>query len=1021
VRIQTTWGNLARRGFVDTSAAERILSQWEPDGTDEELVDLIARAADPDLALSGLDRLAEKVPELRSRMAGSPVLARQLIMVLGGSIRLSQHLLAHPEHLDLLDRELTRTSATQLRRDLLAAVAADPEAAVPVAGELSGDPLRIAYRGALLQIAARDLTAPEPIEAVDGIADELSDLADAALEAALAIARAKAGPDAIKTRLAVVGLGKCGAQELNYVSDVDVLYVAEPGTDGDGEPLLSTDRAISVATRLAAEMTRICSAHTAAGTIWVVDAALRPEGKSGQLVRTMESHRVYYSKWAKTWEFQAMLKARPSAGDLALGAEFVDLLAPLVWTAAERENFVADTQAMRKRVVEHIPARNAGRELKLGEGGLRDVEFSVQLLQLVHGRVDERLRIRATLPALQALVEHGYVGREDGKRLSHSYRFLRTLEHRIQLFNLRRTHVLPEGENDLRRLGRSLGYADPAPELLSTWRNTASAVRRLHQRLFYSPLLDTVARIPTSELRLTTEAATDRLKALGYADPTAALRHIAALSQGMTRQAEIQRQLLPAMLGWFADAPNPDHGLLAFRQVSDALGNTPWYLRALRDEGTMAARLARILASSRYAVQLLTRAPQTVQMLADDGELQPRSRDDLQAEMKAAGARQETPKAGVEAIRAIRRRELFRVAAADILGELDVLDVGAALSDLASATIDATLTVVRDGMHQSVPRIAVIAMGRWGGRELSYASDADAMFVMDDSNGDSGQLRGGSGGSSPPAVGSALEPPGSAESSLPAVESDPTKVATAVITEMRRLLAQPGVDPSLSIDADLRPEGKGGALVRSLGAYKNYYSRWSSTWELQALVRADALAGPEDLGAALMAEINARRWPEGGLTAAQLSEIRKLKARVEAERLPRGADPAKHTKLGPGGIADVEWTVQLLQLQHAYRIPALRSSQTIVALRAAREAGVIEPMDAGHLEAAWTLASRIRNQIMLMRGRGSDSLPSDNRELAGVAELLGYQAGESSHLLADYRRVTRRARIVVDRVFWGSG
>ena len=624
VRIATTRGSLARRGFVDARAAESILERWElGDDEPEWLVDLTAQAADPDLALSGLDRLAEQVPDLPARLADSPVLARQLIMVLGGSSRLSQHLLAHPEHLELLDGELQRTSATELRGDLLAAVGADPDAGVPVATELSGDPLRIAYRGALLRIAARDLGSPEPIEAVDAVADELSDLADAALEAALAIARAKIGADATKTRLAVVGLGKCGAQELNYVSDVDVLYVAEPAIDEEGRPLLSNDRAITVATRLAAEMTRICSAHTAAGTIWEVDAALRPEGKSGQLVRTLESHRVYYSTWAKTWEFQAMLKARPSAGDLELGAEFVALVAPLVWTAAERENFVADTQAMRKRVVEHIPARNAGRELKLGEGGLRDVEFSVQLLQLVHGRVDERLRVRATLPALKALVDYGYVGREDGKSLAVSYRFLRTLEHRIQLFNLRRTHVLPEGDDELRRLGRSLGYADPGPELLSTWRHTAQAVRRLHQRLFYSPLLDAVARIPTRELRLTTEAATDRLKALGYADPTAALRHIAALSQGMTRQAEIQRQLLPAMLGWFAEAPNPDHGLLAFRQVSDALGTTPWYLRALRDEGAMAARLARILASSRYAVQLLTRAPQTVQMLADDADLRP--------------------------------------------------------------------------------------------------------------------------------------------------------------------------------------------------------------------------------------------------------------------------------------------------------------------------------------------------------------------------------------------------------------
>ena len=984
IRIRTTQGTLARRGFVDAQAAERVIDQWADEH--EPLLDVLAQSADPDDALANLDRLSDRVPDLLARLTAAPVLARQLIMVLGASSKLTQHLIAHPEHIDLLQNELGKVPAASLRRELLEATGADPDSLAPRATDATGDGLRIAYRGALLRIAARDLCAPEPIEAVVDIADELADLADATLDAALSISRLKLGENALKTRLAVVGLGKCGAQELNYVSDVDVLFVAEPVLDADGTPLVSNDQAVQIATRMAAEMTRICSAHTSAGTIWEVDAALRPEGKAGQLVRTLSSHRIYYEKWAKTWEFQAMLKARPAAGDLELGQAFVDLVSPMVWRAAERENFVSDTQAMRKRVVAHIPARDQGRELKLGEGGLRDVEFSVQLLQLVHGRIDERLRSRATLPALKSLIDNGYVGREDGKGFALAYRFLRTLEHRIQLYNLRRTHLLPNNDHDLRRLGRSFGYKDPVKELLSTWRHTAQRVRRLHERLFYSPLLDTVAKIPSKELRLTTDAAVDRLKALGYADPTAALRHIAALSQGVTRQAEIQRQLLPAMLGWFAGAPNPDHGLLAFRQVSEVLGTTPWYLRALRDEGAMAERLARILASSRYAVELLKRAPQTVQMLADDQELRPRSLAELKAEMHAAARRQSTSVAAVEAIRAIRRRELFRVAAGDLLGENDVLSVGQALTELASATVDAALAVAREAADNEVPRIAVIAMGRWGGREMSYASDADAMFVMEDA----------------------------------ANADDPTKVATTVINEMRTLLTRPSADPPLSIDADLRPEGKGGALIRSLTAYRKYYGRWSSTWELQALVRADALAGDEELGKALMGEIDGRRWPEGGLTASQLTEIRKLKARVEAERLPRGADPAKHTKLGPGGIADVEWTVQLLQLQHAYRLPALRCTQTIVALRAARDAGVIDAMDAGHLEAAWTLASRVRNQIMLMRGRGSDSLPGDNRELASLAELLGYGAGESSHLLADYRRVTRRARKVVERVFWGA-
>ncbi len=986
-RLATTQGTLARRGFVDAAAALATMQDW--DAGQEPVLELLSRAADPDLALVGLDRLYDQVLDLPKRLASSPLLSRHLIMVLGASASLAQHLSAHPQHLDLLDVELEKVPAATLRARLLRVTGADPDAAMPVASELTGNALRIAYRGELLRIAARDLCSPEPIEVVDEVADELSDLADATLEAALSIARAKGGEAAKQTRLAVVGLGKCGAQELNYVSDVDVLFVAEPALDPDGEPLIAVDAAVTAATRMAAELTRICSAHTAAGTIWEVDSALRPEGRAGQLVRRLASHQAYYERWAKTWEFQAMLKARPCAGDLVLGQAFVDMVAPMVWRAAERDNFVADTQAMRLRVVAHIPAREQGRELKLGEGGLRDVEFSVQLLQLVHGRVDERLRVRPTLLALKALVDNGYVGREDGKGFGLAYRFLRTVEHRIQLHQLRRTHVLPDTEADLRRLGRSLGYAHPAAELVSTWKHCAARVRRLHERLFYSPLLDVVARIPSSELRLTTDAALDRLKALGYADPQAALRHIGALGQGVTRQAEIQRQLLPAMLGWFAGAPSPDSGLLAFRQVSEALGTTPWYLRALRDEGAMAERLARILASSRYAVSLLTRAPQTVQMLASEEQLTPHTLAELRTEMHAAAGRQNGSTAAVEAIRAIRRRELFRVAAGDLLGELDVLEVGAALSDLASATIDAALRVVRNEASRDglVPPIAVVAMGRWGGHELSYASDADGMFVMAD-------VGPGSGG-------------------------DPTRSAAAVISEMRRLLARPGADPALVVDADLRPEGKGGALIRSLTAYRNYYARWSSTWELQAMVRADALAGDPELGAELLAEIDARRWPPGGLTAAQLAEIRKLKARVEAERLPRGANPATHTKLGPGGLADVEWTVQLLQLQHAHQVPELRSSRTVVALRAARDAGLIDGTDAGHLEAAWILASRIRNQIMLVRGRGSDSLPTDSRELAALAELLGYGPADSSHLLADYFRVTRRARGVVDRVFWG--
>ncbi|MFD5540653.1 bifunctional [glutamine synthetase] adenylyltransferase/[glutamine synthetase]-adenylyl-L-tyrosine phosphorylase, partial [Streptomyces sp. NPDC127079] len=480
----------------------------------------------------------------------------------------------------------------------------------------------------------------------------------------LARAECAAPEDAARCRLAVIAMGKCGGHELNYVSDVDVIFVGEAAGEADEA------KALRSATKLASHMMRICSETTVEGSIWPVDANLRPEGRNGPLVRTLSSHLAYYQRWAKTWEFQALLKARPVAGDLDLGAEYVAALEPLVWKAAERENFVVDVQKMRRRVVENIPAAEIDRELKLGPGGLRDVEFAVQLLQLVHGRADASLRSGTTLDALQALASGGYVGRDDAARLDEAYRFLRSMEHRIQLYRLRRTHLVPEDEADLRRLGRSLGLrTDPVTELTREWKRHAGVVRRLHEKLFYRPLLDAVAQLAPGETKLSAEAARERLVALGYTDPAAALRHLEALASGVTRKAAIQRTLLPVLLGWFADSADPDAGLLNFRKVSDALGKTPWYLRLLRDEGAAAENLARVLSAGRLAPDLLMRAPEAVALLGDGdgGGLEPRGRGPLEQEILAAAGRADNAEDGVRAARGVRRRELFRTAAADIV------------------------------------------------------------------------------------------------------------------------------------------------------------------------------------------------------------------------------------------------------------------------------------------------------------------------------------------------------------------
>ena len=360
-RLTTTSGQLARLGFRDVERSVEALERIAPHG--DVLMHLGSVAADPDQAARYLADLADRVEDREAMLeavASDEGTAVRLLCVLGASSALGDHLLRHPEHWsDLTDPTLgsTRPAAFHLRARMLEAVGADPTSAIPVATRPDAeavDAMRVQYRRLLLRLAARDLAHGVP---VDDVAAELSDLAAATLEAALAVARARVGGAAESARLAVIAMGKCGGHELNYVSDVDVIFVAEPADGHDEQAALRT------ATQLASHLMQVCSDHTREGTIWPVDAALRPEGKAGPLVRTLASHEGYYERWAKTWEFQALLKARPVAGDLELGKAYVDVVSPLVWTAAEREGFVTDVQAMRRRVLEHIPAAQADRQL----------------------------------------------------------------------------------------------------------------------------------------------------------------------------------------------------------------------------------------------------------------------------------------------------------------------------------------------------------------------------------------------------------------------------------------------------------------------------------------------------------------------------------------------------------------------------------------------------------------------------------------------------------------------------------
>lgn len=959
-------------GFSDPSRAATFLESATLDGLDD-VAHTLAGVPDPGQGLLGLVRLAERAPAEVAAVRGDERAWRKLTRLLGMSGALTDLLVSHPAWLDLFGIEqpidINPAEEKALLREAIApgGQILDWESGVAA--------LREAYYRRIVTFAADDVSRENPMEDMPKVAAGISDVVDAALAAALDLARAATGHSE-DVRLAIITMGKAGARELNYISDVDVMYVA-------GVVRGEESRGIEIATKIAAKVAHAVSSPGWSMPLWPLDAGLRPEGADGPLVRTLDSYLAYYTRWAHDWEFQALLKARASAGDADLGRSFVEKIMPLVWSASGRPGFVDSSRAMRARVEDSI-GKDSARALKLGRGGLRDVEFTVQLLQLVHGRVDESLRVASTLDALRALTDGGYVARSAGELLEKDYRFLRTLEHRIQLQKFKRSHHVPTGEAELRRIARSMSMTS-AHELDEAWQNVRAEVRSLHESIFYRPLLPEAARLSDADISLEPRAARDRLAAIGYRDPDRALAHIAALTEGISRTAKIQRHLLPVLIGWFADGSNPDAALLHFRVLSETMGKTHWYLKLLRDS-VAAERLARILSTSEFLAEQIPKHTESVKWLADDNQLALRGVPELRTELESLISRRHEPHEIAQAGRYIRRKEILRLGMGLAVSVIGADEARVMMTRGTEIAIDAGLraalseVLTRRGI-EAPSRYLIVGMGTLGGSDMGISSDADILFVHEPHVGD-----------------------------LDLADEVANEVATTLI----KLLGS-GPETPVTVDAGLRPEGKNGPLARSLAAYREYYEAWAEPWERQALLRARPVAGDAGLAEVFMKLVDAVRY-DSEFTVADQRAFRRMKARVESERLPRGMKPADHIKLGPGGILDIEWTAQYLQLLYSHEYPSLRLTSTRDVLRQARDHGLLEADDWGILDEAWSFSQRLRMAIDLAGTRRSDIMPHGDT-LRCVAELLSMTPAS----VEDYhQRVNRRARQVIDRVIFDS-
>jgi len=917
----------------------------------EQIAAELAGCADPRRAELGLARLEETAPGATARLAASAQLLSVTVRAMAASPFLSRICVTDPLALDVL---------AALNR--------------PVGPLL---PLERWKRLELLRIAAADLNGEITLEAV-GTA--LADLGDGILQAA-------AAETGLAPKLAIVAMGKLGARELNYGSDIDIVLVGS----ADALPLLDRVR-----------------------QAWRVDVALRPEGRAGPLARTLASYEAYWDRWAETWEFQALLKARAAAGDIELGRAFEASAAERLWGRPLGADDLRSLRAMKARA-EELLARRAvpRREIKLGPGGIRDIEFAVQLLQLVHGRHDESLRARATLPALEALAAGGYVARPDASDLADAYRYLRTVEHRLQLFEDRPVHALPDDPERRSHLARVLGYVDRAgtTALASFEADLArhqALARSIHQRLFFRPLLEVFTANRTKTASNTSSDpsfVSERLNAFGFSDARRTKDAVVELTQGFSRTSRLMQAMVPLLLDWLSEAPDPDLGLLGLRRLATGPHRRSRLTALFRESPEAARRLCLLLGTGPAFTVGYERHPDQLALLQAGPPRAP-SRAELEARALQSTLWR-SPDELWQGLSHFKQGELLNVEARDVLALADVAETERCLTVLAESVLSVALGAVgtpasgnpsaRAGGAAStlpvpsaastlpvpsaastlpVPGMAVIAMGRFGGAELSYGSDLDVIFVFDDHQ---------------------VAP----------------ELAEAMAEKLLELMN--GKTPAhrlYELDMRLRPEGSKGALARSLRAFEAYYRHWAEVWERQALLRGRFVAGDPVVGERYGNLARAFLW-DTPLSADELRQVRMIKARMERERVPAGEDPTFHLKLGPGSLSDVEWTVQLLQLQHG-----VSAEGTLDALAALAAAGYVSQPDAQALAEAYRFCEAARNRLYLVRSRPAGSLPTAGQQLTVLARSMGTTAPQ---LRDHYRRLTRRARRVVERLFYGNG
>lgn len=982
----------------------------------------------PDLALNAFERLSGVIPSTDlSEIALSKKRLSQFVLLCGSSPFLVSLLFKNPRDFRWLFLD-NAIDLSRSRDEMLSALRSLVDEETDFSGLMRV--LREFKRSEILRIAARDLDGIAQLEEVTA---ELSSLAAASLQVAYEVCRRclvleyglpllQEEGGAREAEMTVIGMGKLGGNELNFSSDIDIIYFYESDkgetsgiADGSGgkRGVISLH---SFFNKLGEMISKALSQVTADGFVFRVDVGLRPEGKSGDMAVSLRSAEVYYESWGQSWERTAMLKARPVAGSLELGERLLAALHPFVYRKYLDYNLIEDMKNMKQKIDASL-VRSMEREinLKLGRGGIREIEFFIQALQLVYAGKNPRLRERSSLRALDALLAARLLSADDHRRLTEAYRFLRTVEHRIQVVQERQTHNLPTKEDELRALARRCGYLRPDgqerfQERLEGHRTDVSTI---YGNLFHSRDEKIMQEVRPEVLfffdaKADPDLVKDMLAERRFEDVERAYANLLSLRRGpekanlTARSRSILERIAPLMLQELFDSPDPDLALTNLERFLTVIGTRSSYYALLAENRETLKLLVSLFGMSEFLSKILINHPEMLDSMVSRAYASGvKSKETMASELSGLLEQTDYFEDQLDVMRRYRNEEFLRIGMNDIHGKLSQSEITDQLSNLGEACLEAAYHLAVQDLRrfgrplylyegrQVEANLGVIGMGKLGGSELNYHSDLDIIFVYDHQGMTSGDKQ---------------------------ITNHEyfAKVAQKIISILTMQTREGYV---YKIDTRLRPSGNAGPLVTSLDSFLDYHRKEAQIWERQALTKARVVLGDEVLAEQLHEVI---RHTVYGLSIDEdgRCEIHRLRMRMEHE-LAKESGGSYNIKTGRGGMVDVEFAVQYLQLKYGCRYPELRSNSTIVALKEIQTLGLVSTADAETLLTGYKFLRKLENRLRIIHDYSSNDLSGQRSYLNKLARRLGYDPAlknPGAALICDYEGITGRIRDCYDRI-----